>query len=575
MGSVYIILNILVLFSLVDLSIEQISLSLSVHCAQRREISPCTCQYQQLTNRSTKHISVSCERMISFQQVITALQNKFDNNVDISLKISHSILDDLPQLSFQQLGLNIQQLKLHHDNLSALPESVFSGLNRAELLGLSDNVITAVPQQVLNLMPNIKILDLSRGNIANVTTADFNGLHSMHTLLLGENKVTLLEMDSLPPTLAKLHIGFNQIKSLNGTLRGLSYLQWLWLKGNCLATLDGELPQINPNTKMLLLDAGNNLLTKLPSELKHYRSLEILLMDCNQITSFDGILSRMKQLKTMNFTHNKISTLYENDFTELEYLEDFHLGYNEITSLNHSLLPLISLRILNLTCNQIQEFSMQELRGLTKLDRVDLSHNKINQLSGRMENMVELETRINELWLQFNQIQTLNGALMGISGLHTLNLSYNAIETIAPDDLIGLDDLQILDISHNQIVTLAETSKAILPSLGELKASHNLFSHLEKDFHGFPTLCWADLSFNHIESINIGLVNYTQCTVHGVNRTLRIYLQGNMEVCKLSETIVKIESKNNTVLYPPSNEECTSYIAKQSQLLKLPSATIA
>uniref|UniRef100_A0A224X9X9 Putative leucine-rich repeat and immunoglobulin-like protein 1 n=1 Tax=Panstrongylus lignarius TaxID=156445 RepID=A0A224X9X9_9HEMI len=575
MGYVGLILNICIVLSGQVYMAESLSLEMSVHCAQRRAISPCTCQYQQLTNRSTIFISVTCERMISFHQVITALQNKFDTNVDISLKISHSILDDLPQLSFQQLGLSIQQLKLHFDNLSDLPESVFSGLGRTESFSLADNAFTVVPQQALNFMPNIKVLDLSHGHILNVTTADFHGLNFVHTLLINNNNVSLLEMYCLPSTLVKLHIGMNEIKDLNGTLRELTYLQWLYVKWNQLVNLDGELPQANPNTKMLLLDAAYNLITKLPQELKFYRALEVLSMEFNHITTLDRILSRSKQLKVLNFTHNKISILNENDFADLEYLEDLYLGYNNIVTLNNSLLPLISLRILNLSYNQIQEFSLQQLRGLTKLQLVDLSHNKINKLSGRMQNSVQLVTRIDELWLQFNDLQALNGSLMGLTGLRTLNLSHNIIERISPDDLIGLDDLEILDISHNHIITLEETSKAVLPKLEELKASYNLLSHLEKDFHGLPRLCWADLSYNRIESISIALGKYTQCIVHSVHKPLRIYLQGNMEVCRLSDVITNLQAQNNTEFYTPSNEECTANLAKQSQIAVLSSANIA
>lgn len=554
---------------------ESLSLEMNVHCAQRRAISPCSCQYQQFTNRSTILISVTCERMISFHQVITALQNKFDTNVDISLKISHSILDDLPQLSFQQLGLSIQQLKLHFDNLSDLPESVFSGLGRTESFSLADNAFTAVPQQAWNLMPNIKVLDLSYGHILNVTAADFHGLNFVHTLVIKNNNISLLEKYCLPSTLVYLHIGMNEIKDLNETLRGLTYLQWLYVKWNQLVNLDGELPQANPNTKMILLDASNNLITKLPQELKFYRALENLNMGFNYITSLDRILSRSKQLKSLNFTHNKISILNENDFADLEKLEDLYLDHNNIVTLNNSLLPLISLRILNLSYNQIQEFSLQQLRGLTKLNKVDLSHNKINKLSGRMQNSVQLVTRIDELWLQFNELQALNGSLMGLTGLRTLNLSHNIIERISPDDLIGLDDLIKLDISHNHIITLEETSKAVLPKLDDLKASHNMLSHLEKDFHGFPRLCWADLSYNRIESISIALGKYTQCIVFSVRIPLRIYLQGNMEMCGLSDVITNLQAQNNTEFYTPSKEECTANLAKQSQIAVLSSANIA
>lgn len=96
---------------------EGISPWASVHCAVRREISPCTCRMQEQSVRHTKLIAVDCERMVNFQQVITALHGKFEKTVDIELTITHSTLDDLPQLSFQQLGLTIHKLFLNHNNL--------------------------------------------------------------------------------------------------------------------------------------------------------------------------------------------------------------------------------------------------------------------------------------------------------------------------------------------------------------------------------------------------------------------------------------------------------------------------
>lgn len=73
--------------------------------------------------------------------------------------------------------------------------------------------------------------------------------------------------------------------------------------------------------------------------------------------------------------------------------------------------------------------------------------------------MVELETRVEELRLEHNEIRALEGSLMGVHGLQRLYLSHNKLMNIAPDDLIGLEDLRILDISHNHLKTLDETSK--------------------------------------------------------------------------------------------------------------------
>jgi len=59
-----------------------------------------------------------------------------------------------------------------------------------------------------------------------------------------------------------------------------------------------------------------------------------------------------------------------------------------------------------------------------------------------------------------------------------------------------------------------------------LIASYNEITSLTKDFHGYPVLCHAVLEFNSIITIREELVKMTQCKLHGVNSTLRIYLEG-------------------------------------------------
>lgn len=86
----------------------------SLHCAVRREISPCTCA-PHATYANT--IQVTCERMDNFTQVVTALENRFSPTFNIWLKITHSNLTDLENGTFAEMNMNIKNLKLNHDNL--------------------------------------------------------------------------------------------------------------------------------------------------------------------------------------------------------------------------------------------------------------------------------------------------------------------------------------------------------------------------------------------------------------------------------------------------------------------------
>lgn len=547
MASVYIFIKLFVITS-ISCTVTSIPLGSNVHCAVRREISPCTCRYEDPPPlRSSKVITVVCEGMTSFQQVVTALQGKFETDVDIILKISHSALDDLPQLSFQQMGITIQQLRLQNDNLSAIPESVFSGMGKAELVSLSDNALTAIPQNVLRLMPRLKTLDISRGGIANITSTDFQGLPTLSTLILSANNVSLLEANSLPPTINKLHIGGNRIRSLNGTLRCLTDLEWVFLNNNQLDSLEGELPEIRPNKRMTMLQASYNRISTLPQELKDFTGLDILTLGGNQIKYLGGAIANAKKLKSLELFSNNLERLDTGDFAKLELLEDLDLQYNYLTHLNKSLLPLKNLRRVKLSYNRLTVFSPSEIRGLMRLIFADFSHNSISEISAKGENWVEPSAKVDELRLEFNKLKTLEGSIgLQIIGLTKLNISHNLLESIGPQGLEGLKDLKCLDLSHNKLLTLSDAAQTRLGALEDLRASFNLITHLEKDFHGFPQLCWADMSYNQIEDISNSLLDHTQCTYHGVNMTLRIYLQGNHGLCnlQLSEKLMKFKQKD-------------------------------
>lgn len=75
------------------------------------------------------------------------------------------------------------------------------------------------------------------------------------------------------------------------------------------------------------------------------------------------------------------------------------------------------------------------------------------------QNLVEWNIKLTEIKLDNNELESLNGALSGLPELLRLNLSFNKLTHLSPDDLIGLDQLRLLDISYNRITTLEETSK--------------------------------------------------------------------------------------------------------------------
>uniref|UniRef100_A0A1B0CMI0 Putative secreted protein n=2 Tax=Lutzomyia longipalpis TaxID=7200 RepID=A0A1B0CMI0_LUTLO len=87
----------------------------SLHCAVRREISPCTCAPHEAYLNT---IEVNCERMETFTQVVDALQDRFQPDIAIWLRITYSQLEDLEARTFLEMNMNVKHLRLNFDNLT-------------------------------------------------------------------------------------------------------------------------------------------------------------------------------------------------------------------------------------------------------------------------------------------------------------------------------------------------------------------------------------------------------------------------------------------------------------------------
>lgn len=327
-------------------------------------------------------------------------------------------------------------------------------MSRTEFLSLSDNNLELIPAQIFTHMPMIGTLDIARCRIQHIRSGDFKALKMLRHLLLASNEIKRIDMGAFPPTIVNLHIGRNNLSSLNGTLRHLNELKLLFINSNNLTTLEDELPPASPN----LILAQFNRLRALPQSFRNL-PLDSLYLYNNELRTFDGILKTATKLQRLYVSHNYIEYLAEDEFQEAENLEELQLGCNHIRAINGSLLPIKNLRSANFTVNHLTEFSLKEIRGLDKLRILDLSYNQIDKLTGRMDNLVEPDSLIVELRLEYNLLRSLDGNLMGLNRLRILNLSNNRLQNISPDDLIGLEELEHLDMSFNQLKTLDDTFK--------------------------------------------------------------------------------------------------------------------
>lgn len=324
-------------------------------------------------------------------------------------------------------------------------------------LSLSDNQLEEIPRHVLTHMPKLWTMDLGNGAVTILRADDFRNTPELRHLILYNNNIKIIEKGSIPKMVRSLHMGRNQLETLNGTLRNNEFLEYLLISENHLKTLDNELPIKSINLKSFL--AHHNKLQNLSSDMRAFINLDAVFLYDNEIKSLNGVFQNASKLQILSIYNNHINYLAKDEFTFAIELQDLNLGNNYIKTTNNSLLVLQKLQRCNLSRNLITEFSLHEIRGLKELQIIDLSHNRIDKITGRLDNVVEQDLHFIELKLDHNLLKTLDGAITNLNRLKTLNLSFNELKLISPDDLIGLEDLESLDVSHNYLETLAETSK--------------------------------------------------------------------------------------------------------------------
>ena len=117
----------------------------------------------------------------------------------------------------------------------------------------------------------------------------------------------------------------------------------------------------------------------------------------------------------------------------------------------------------------IVDVKEEDLIHFSNLTTLDISDNQI--LMSQLSNLVSLE----ELDIQYNNLDHLQLNSSSFPRLHTLRLSYNKIPPSHLIELGNLRNLQSLDIAANDFCTLP-SSLAYLTSLTELNLSSNNFS---------------------------------------------------------------------------------------------------
>ncbi|XP_008946274.1 PREDICTED: leucine-rich repeats and immunoglobulin-like domains protein 2, partial [Merops nubicus] len=286
-----------------------------------------------------------------------------------------------------------------------------------------------------------------------------------------------------------------------------------------------EIPYFGESTSNItLLSLVHNTIPEINAEqLQVYLSLENLDLSSNLISEIKASSFPRMQLKYLNLSNNRITTLEAGCLDNLSSsLMVVKLNRNRISIIPPKIFKLPHVQFLELKRNRIKIVESLTFQGLESLKSLKMQRNGISRL---MDGAFFGLGNIEELELEHNNLTEVNkGWLYGLRTLQQLYVSQNAISRISPDAWEFCQRLSELDLSYNQLTRLKDSAFVGLGLLEKLNLGDNRINHIADGvFRGLTNLRTLDLRNNEIswaiEDANEAFV--------GLSRLDKLILQGN------------------------------------------------
>ncbi|MCJ8311573.1 MAG: protein kinase, partial [Saccharospirillaceae bacterium] len=205
----------------------------------------------------------------------------------------------LTQLKNNELK-GITRLQLS-ENLTSFPEEIFELANSLEVLDLSNNKLSELPQDLSRLF-NLKILFCSN-NLFTHLPQSIGACAKLEMIGFKSNQITTVSETALPEITRWLILTDNKISALPETFGKLKRLQKLALAGNQL--------------------------TALPQSFNQCKNLELIRLSANQLSQFPEVLLELQKLAWLAFSGNPFCA-DRDQHTEFKTVKSTDLSLKEI-----------------------------------------------------------------------------------------------------------------------------------------------------------------------------------------------------------------------------------------------------
>ncbi|KAG2537749.1 hypothetical protein PVAP13_9NG335700 [Panicum virgatum] len=253
------------------------------------------------------------------------------------------VLQDAASLSSMQVVdgskvMLIASLGLHQGERQTQKAEAVVGKSRAErwkltgVVALHDCDLKAVPEEVWDCAPSVRILDASNNCIKEIPHK-IAALKSLNKLLLTANDVDDENISweglSCLQKLLNLSLSQNRLVSLPSTLGSLTSLREFRIANNRLDNLPIEIGSLK---HLQILIANNNRISALPSSIGDCESLTEVDLSSNLLTELPEAFGKLYNLKVLHLRNNGLTSLPSTLFKKCMQLITLDLHGTEITN---------------------------------------------------------------------------------------------------------------------------------------------------------------------------------------------------------------------------------------------------
>jgi len=312
-------------------------------------------------------------------------------------------------------------------------------------LNLSGDGLTVFPEVISSKYLNLEVLDISHNAISDLPE-NFGNLTKLDTLKFNYNNYN--------KTLSKLPESFGQLKNLK-------YLDLTLMGLNTLPESFSNLKNLN------YLNLALNHITKLPDNIGNLSNLETITIELG--INIPNSFANLTNLKNCNlYIINNSTAVLPVNFGNLKKLEKLNL-YGKFTNLPNSFSNLINLKDLEITGGSTINQLPDNFGNLVNLENVRIA-GSFTTLPNSFTNLIKLKNL--ELHGKLEYLPADIGDLKKLEWLSVSSMNLKAI----PDSFGNLENLKYFRAYSNNISTIPD-SFGNLKKIYEINLSYNNIKH--------------------------------------------------------------------------------------------------